>query len=145
MATADISKANSEHLKSEWLRHLSALIDAVQNWAQELGWATRRIDKRMEDSEIGTYQAPALLMQEETTRVFLEPIARSAPDAEGRVDLYVMPAYDEIANLYFSNGQWQLLYLAPDAAVSPTSLVESKPLTKATLQEVLRAMRKNAA
>ncbi len=33
----------------------------------------------MGDFDVGKYVAPALLLQEETTKVLLEPIARSAP------------------------------------------------------------------
>src|SRR5205823_3073092 len=82
----------------EWLGRLTSLIQQVQKWVQAWGWATRQIDKKMEDPEIGTYRAPALLMQEGTTRLLLEPIGRSAaPDTEGIVDLYLMPAYDDVA------------------------------------------------
>jgi hypothetical protein len=117
----------------------------VERWTQELGWSTRRIEKRMEDSEVGSYQAPALLMQEETTRALLEPIGRSAPGADGVVDLYLMPAYDDIASIYFENGAWHLLHTSVGSAHATTSQVEAKPLSKETLQEVLRAMRKHAA
>ncbi len=47
---------------------------------------------------------PALLMQEgPSAGLILEPIARSAPGADGVVDLYLLPAYDDIASLYFYN------------------------------------------
>lgn len=88
-----------EKLRDEWLSRLCALVDMVESWARELGWASRRIEKEMKDSEIGGYLAPALLIQKETSRVLLEPIARSAPAADGIVDLYLMPAYDDVASL----------------------------------------------
>jgi hypothetical protein len=139
-ATADQGK-----LRDKWLLGLSTLMDTVQGWAQELGWSTRRIEKRMEDSQIGTYQAPALLMQEGTTRMLLEPIARSAPGVDGVVDLYLMPAYDDIATLYHCEGQWQLHYLFPGTPAAPTiSEANSKPLSKETFKEVLEEMLKNA-
>ena len=74
----------------------------------------------MEDSDIGTYQAPALLLQQDTLRMLLEPIARTAPGADGVVDLYLMPAYDDIATLYFADGKWQLHYTFPDPREAPT-------------------------
>ncbi len=83
---------------------LAALIDDVESWVKALDWSTRRIEKPMEDSQIGRYKAPSLLMQEGTDRVLLEPVARSAPGAEGVVDLYLMPAYDDIASLTFADG-----------------------------------------
>lgn len=145
MATANIPNAELEKHQHEWLTGLTALVEAVEKWAQELGWSTRRIETRMEDSEVGTYRAPALLMQAETTRLFLEPIARSAPNEEGRVDLYVMPAYDDIASLFFSHGKWELLYVPVGTAVATSSRVETQPLSKAALQEVLQTLRNNAA
>lgn len=145
MATANIPSAELEKQQRKWLSALSALVEEVEKCAQELGWSTRRIETRMEDSDVGTYRAPALLMQAETTRLFLEPIARCAPDEEGRVDLYVMPAYDDIAQLYFSNGEWQLLHVPTGAVAASTSRLESKPLSKAALQEVLQTLRNNAA
>jgi hypothetical protein len=142
----DNSTVDRDKLRDEWLQRLSALLDAVQRWAQELGWSTRRIDKRMEDSQVGKYQAPALLMQEGTTRMLLEPIARSAPGAEGIVDLYLMPAYDDIATLFFSDGQWQLHFLFRGTPAPPTvSEANSKPLSKETFKAVLEEMLKNAA
>src|SRR5262245_26987296 len=103
MATAETSTNQSEDkekVREEWLERLSGLVETVRRWAQDLDWSTRRIEKKMEDSEIGTYKAPALLLQKEAIRVLLEPIAHAAPGVEGIVDLYLMPAYDDVARLY---------------------------------------------
>ncbi len=142
MATADAQK---ETVRAEWLGRLSALVDDVQGWARELGWSTRRIDKRMEDSQIGAYEAPALVLQEDLTRALLEPIARSAPGTEGVVDLYLMPAYDDIATLFFYEGGWHLHYQAP--ATSPAAKVpetEAEPLSKETFRDILEQMKDHA-
>ena len=77
-------------------------MQTVQTWADALGWSTRQIEVTLTDSQIGKYKAPALLLQEDAIRILLEPIGRSAPGAEGVVDLYLMPAYDDIASLYLS-------------------------------------------
>ena len=99
----------------------------------------------MNDSLVGRYVAPALILQEETTRILLEPIARSAPGAEGVVDLYLMPAYDDIASLYFSNGEWQLHYMWPGTPnVNTMRDAEPKPFSMEVFQEVLQEMKKNA-
>jgi hypothetical protein len=132
-------------LLRDWLARLAPLVRTVETWAQELGWATRRIDKRLEDSEIGTYRVPALLMQEGTERVLLDPLGRSSPGTEGVVDLYLMPAYDDIATLYFYDGRWNLHYGSSGAAVAAVREAPAKPLSKGTLQEVLEALRQNAA
>ena len=78
---------------------------------------TRRIEKRLDDSGVGTHKVPALLLQEDTVRVLLEPVSRRAPGAEGVVDLYLMPAFDDIATLYFYDGGWQLHYMFPASPI----------------------------
>ena len=128
-----------------WLSLISQLIDSVREWAAELDWSTKVVAKPMEDSEIGNYTAPALLLQREVTKVLLEPIARHGPGMEGLVDLYLMPGYDDIASLYYYNDRWNLHYQLPPARVA-TNIREGKvkPLTKASFLKVLEEMRQHA-
>ena len=79
----DLDACHCAALVHNWLMLLSRLIAAVEGYGKELGWSTKQIEKPMEDSEIGKYTAPALLLQEETTKVLLEPIARSALERKG--------------------------------------------------------------
>jgi hypothetical protein len=133
-------------LLRDWIDRLSALVHDVEGWVKDLGWAVRRVEKPMEDSQIGKYKAPGLLMQEGVSRVLLEPIGRSAPGTEGVVDLYLMPAYDDIATLYFYDGRWNLHYASSGGApVATVREAASKPLSKETLREVLEAMKQDAA
>ena len=137
--------ASPDQLQTEWLDRLSQLMQTVQGWAEARGWSTRQIEVTLEDSQIGKYKAPALLLQENATRVLLEPIARSAPGADGVVDLYLMPAYDDIASLYFYDDAWHVHYMLPGTpSVGDIRDAEAKPLTDETLHEVLEEMRKNA-
>jgi hypothetical protein len=132
-------------LLHDWLIRLSALTRTVETWVKQLGWSTKRIEKPLEDSQIGKYKAPCLLMQEETTKVLLEPIARSAPGTEGLVDLYLMPGYDDIASLYYYGNRWNLHYVARDQkVVADIRDAEARPLTKASLRKILEGMRQNA-
>jgi hypothetical protein len=132
-------------LLHDWLIRLSSLTHAVETWVKQLGWSTKWIEKPLEDSQIGKYNAPCLLMQEETTKVLLEPIARSAPGTEGLVDLYLMPGYDDIASLYYYGNRWNLHYVARDQkVVANIRDAEAKPLTKASLRKILDGMRQNA-
>lgn len=136
--------ADWEEVRDEWLDRLHELVSSVEMWAQESGWASRRIEKNIEDSPIGKYKAPALLLQEGTARVLLEPITRFAPGVEGVVDLYLMPAYDDIASLYLVNGAWRLHYMFPGTpTVATIGDVDSKPLSKETFQEALAEMARN--
>ena len=138
--------ANWEQARDEWLGRLSGLVESVEAWAKDLGWSTRRVEKKMDDSQLGAYSAPGLLMQESTTRVLLEPIARFAPGVDGVVDLYLMPAYDDIATLYFYDGCWHLHYWFPGMPMAGDLWqTKGKPLSKESVMEVLDEMRKNAA
>ena len=132
--------------RSAWISRVSELVGQVEQWARELGWATRRIEKKLEDARIGKHRVPALVMQEDTCRVLLEPIGRSVPGAEGVVDLYLMPAYDDIATLYYYADRWHLHYLFPGGRAAPTVReADALPLTKETLEKVLAEMRQHAA
>jgi hypothetical protein len=135
---------NVESISSQWLKRLGDLVDHIEGWAKELDWSTRRIEVNIEDSQIGTYRAPALLMQKETTRAFLDPISHSTPGSEGLVDLYLMPAYDDIARLYFQTSKWHLTFTFPDSPAQPaTRKTRAKTLSRKTFQEVLEEMVKH--
>ncbi len=128
-----------------WIDRVTELVLLVQRYADELGWATKRINKRMEDSYLANYEADALLLQKETTRVLLEPAGSSAPGAEGVVDLYLLPGYDDIATLYYYDDGWHLHYPTRGApATAGDREPEAKPLSKAALRKVLEEMTKNA-
>lgn len=148
MSTANLPTnpvSDWEAVRDEWLKRLHDLVACVEKWSREAGWSTRRIEKEIEDSRIGRYTAPALLMQEGVVRVLLDPVTRFAPGVDGVVDLYLMPAYDDIASLYYQDGNWQLHYMFPGTpSVATIREAESQPLSKDSLQEVLREMASNA-
>src|SRR5438270_13538267 len=100
----------------------------------------------MEDPQLGAYRAPGLILQKEFTRVMLEPIGWSAADTEGIVDLYEMPAYDDVARLFFYRGGWHLRGLVPvqstDGGFSAEVLT---PLSKDEFLGVLEALRGRGA
>jgi hypothetical protein len=128
--------------RHEWLEKLRKLVATVKEWADELEWATRAVDKKVEDAEIGNYKGPALLLQHETVRLFLEPVARTAPGTEGVVDLYLMPSYDDIASLYYYSHRWNVHYMFEGTPiVGNIREAVGKPLTKATLRKVFDEMK----
>lgn len=136
---------NHEAIKAEWLGRLTALIDSVESWARELGWSTRRIEKPLEDPEIGEHKAPALLMQEEFHRGLLEPMGRSAWDVDGVVNLYLLPAWDDIARIYHHEGSWKVLQVSPRTSSRPGPREETLiPLTRETFGAVLNGMKEHA-
>ena len=137
MAHAEVN-SSAEAIRDEWIERLSRLVTDVERWAGSIGWASRRIDKSMKDSVIGPYKAPGLLLQKEFSRLILDPISRESPGSEGLVDLYVMPAFDDIASFSFDQGQWNVHHrLADVEAVATSGDAEARPLTRGTLAEVL--------
>jgi hypothetical protein len=125
--------------RNEWLRRLDNLLTQVKGWTDGPGgWKTRTIQKSMKDSRLGPYKAPALLMQKETVEVILDPVARFAPGTEGVVDLYLFPAYDDIARLHFTDGVWKLQYaFRATPMVAGIKQAESMILDEAALNRVL--------
>lgn len=128
-----------------WLERLDALIQEVASIAEECDWSTRIIEIPRTDLEIGSYLAPALLLQKHAVKLQLEPIAKDAPGTQGSADLYRMPEYDDIAALYFYEGRWNVHYFPshdfPDDS-GPISFRDApgRSLTKQTLQAVLEEM-----
>ena len=132
--------------RTAWQEKVTTLVDQVEAWAKDSNWSTRRIEKTLEDSFIGDHHVPALLMQEDTCRILLEPVGRSAPGAEGVVDLYLLPAYDDIATLYYYNQRWNLHYVFPNSKpVASVREADARPLTKESFEKVLAEMRQGAA
>jgi hypothetical protein len=147
-AKPELEREASERARARtgWVRLVEDLVAQVEDWVQRLGWSTRRIEKKLDDGEIGRHRLPVLLMQEGTCRVMLEPVGRSAPGAEGIVDLYLMPAYDDIASLYYYNGRWNLHYVPPDALpIADIRNAAAVPLSIEELAKVLEAMQRHAA
>ena len=132
--------------RATWIDRVTSLIGQVEQWAQEMGWSTRRLEKKLDDVRVGKHRVPTLLMQEGTCRVLLEPLGRSAPGAEGVVDLYLLPAYDDIASLYYYDNRWNLHYMVPGSKpVATVREAEATPLLKDSLVRVLAEMRQHAA
>ncbi len=125
-------------LRDDWLARLGDLVRKVKSWAEQYGWKTREITKSMKDSVLGEYKAPALLMQRETVEVILNPVSRFVPGADGAVDLYLIPAYDDIASLYLMDGEWKLHYVFHDTqAVDRVREPEVMTLSEETVIRVL--------
>jgi hypothetical protein len=129
-----------------WIERVTSLVAQVEQWAKEMGWSTRRVEKKLDDAWVGKHRVPALLMQQETCRALLEPIAYSTPSAEGVVDLYLMPAYDDIATLFYYEDRWNFHYNTSRGtnAVTPAPKEEAMPLSKESLERVLGEMRRYA-
>ena len=122
------------HVKAlrEWFGRLTPLVGSVREWAEELGWATRNVDKPMREAEIGDFPAPGLLSSSaDLTRVGLDPIGSATPGTGGVVDLYLLPAYDDIASLFYYDDRWSLHYMKQGkSSAANIRDEESKSLSK---------------
>lgn len=137
---------NPEAVKAEWLSRLDDLVRDVKGWAESTGWRTRVVSKPIDDRRLGRYGVPVLLMEKEAVEIVLNPVSRFVPGAQGAVDLYVAPAYDDIASLFHNGGQWEVHYTAPPNADETHSVpeVESRPYSEATILKILDQMSSHA-
>jgi hypothetical protein len=79
----------------------------------------------------------------ETVRILLEPLPRSSIGTEGIFDLYIMPAYDDIATLFSYQGEWHPHHDSSMADSSRES--EDQPLSKGVFERVLENLIRDAA
>jgi hypothetical protein len=99
---------NWEHVRDEWVADVTGLVAEAEAWCREQGWSTRRVPKEVTEDRLGTYTVPQLLIQDVAGRVLLEPLARYVVGGTGLLDLYRMPAYDDMASVVREEGGWQI-------------------------------------
>ena len=142
---SDVAPRAGTAEREKVLGRLIDLRDRVEAWARQADWSTRRIDKTMRDAS-GSYSAPGLLMQKEFCRILLDPMNGASAGDEAAADLYRMPEYDDVARLYFSDGQWRMHFVFPGAKATPEiSDATSPPLSQELLIEVLQVLSEHAA
>lgn len=110
-----------ENVRDEWVRAVEQLVTDVEGWCQANDWPTRRIDKILEESKIGEYVVPALLIQVDLVKLMLEPAARFASGSDGVLDLYQMPAYADSARIFRRGGKWYYFATITDEKLPPES------------------------
>jgi hypothetical protein len=117
----------------------------VRGWAEPHEWVTKTYPKKLRDADEQVYEVPALFLQKGPIRVLLDPVAYDVPGAEGVVDLYLMPTYDDVASLYFEKGTWMIHYAPPDPK-EPHSVieVEALPLSEEMINQVLDSIAAHA-
>jgi hypothetical protein len=84
-------------------------------------------------------------MEKDTVEVVLNPIARFVPGANGAVDLYVAPAYDDIASLYLEGDHWVPHYTKrPDPLATESVIVmKRRPDSEESIRAILDGMAVN--
>jgi hypothetical protein len=129
-----------EAVKAEWLKTLNDLASQVKSWVEPGGWRTRLVSKPTRDSVLGRFEVPLLLMERNGVEVALNPVSPFIDGADGAVDLYVVPAYDEVGSLYFNDGRWTLYYVFREADSVGNHEPEAMPLSESTINRVLDQM-----
>jgi hypothetical protein len=132
--------ADPEAVRAEWLGRLEALASEVKSWVEPARWRTRLVSKPTRDSVLGRFEVPLLLMERDGVEVALNPVSRFVSGSDGAVDLYVVPAYDEVAGLYFEGGRWVIYHVSREAEAAGIREPEARPLSESTLTRVLDEM-----
>jgi hypothetical protein len=133
----DIDRAAT---RDEWIASLNELVARVEGWCKTLDWATRRAPKRIvDDRPLGPYEAPMLRMQYWDIQLLLEPSSRFGVRNDGQCNLYIMPAYDDMAIVYRRGTDWFVRERIREG------LGEEKALTSENLQEIVELLRAHHA
>jgi hypothetical protein len=89
-----------------WRDAVDGLVGGTESWAKELGWVTRRVQKRLSETLLGTYEIPHLLMHAAPNLYVLDPVARFVPGAAGAFDLSIQPSFYTISLYRDYGGVW---------------------------------------
>ena len=128
-------------VRAEWLDRLQALASEVKGWVEKHDWRTRLVSKPVRDGILGRFEVPLLLMEKVGVQVALNPVPPFVSRSNGCVDLYIVPAYDEVAGLYCEDGVWTLFYVfQEDGPKDHRREAEALPFLEDSLIRVLDAM-----
>ena len=132
--------------RDQFQERVVALVNQVREWAEPHEWVTKPYPKRMRDENREIFEVPALFLQKGPVRVLLDPLAYDVPGAEGVVDLYLMPTYDDLASLYFEGGGWVIHYAFPaeSSEAHSEAEVQQLALSDKTLNQVLDSIADHA-
>ena len=104
--TAPIALASdSQRVFNEWIQNVRQLCRDVHTWSEEQGWQVVEGQIEIREEPFGIYTLPELTLTLPEGKVLLKPVGRQIYGAEGRVDLYSYPAWDEV-HLMRVQGKW---------------------------------------
>jgi hypothetical protein len=132
--------------RDQFQKRVEALVRQVAEWVDPHEWVTKPYPKRMRDVDGQVFEIPALFLQKGPTRLLLDPVAYDVPGAEGVVDLYLMPTYDDTASLYFENGGWLIHYAFPPNPRETRSVIETEALalSEKTINQIIDSIADHA-
>jgi len=132
--------------REQFRQRVEELVARFEGDVDRREWITRRYPKKLRDDSREVYEVPALYIQKGATRLLLDPVGYDMPGAEGAADIYLMPAYDPTAFLYFEGGQWMMHYAFPADPMESRSVIETEalPLSAETINRVLDSIAEHA-
>lgn len=130
----------------QFQHRIEDLILQFERGIDQTEWATRRYPKKFRDDARHIREIPALFLQKGPIKLLLDPIGYDIPGAEGVADIYLMPAYDPEASIYFENGQWLIHYDVPPNPLETHSVIETQqlPVTDESINQVLNSIAEHA-
>ena len=124
---------------------VSELVKQVREWAEPHEWVTKEYPKKIRDNGQQIDEISSLFLQKGPAKLLLDPIAYDVPGAEGVVDLYLMPTYDDVASLYLKDGQWSISYAKPLDEAGAVVQSQMMPLSELAINQVLDSIAAHAA
>jgi hypothetical protein len=121
---------------AEWVHAVDGLVGNTESWAKELGWVTKRVERRLSETLLGTYKAPQLLMHAAPNLYVLDPVARFVPGAAGAFELQVQPSYYTISIYRDFDGTWYAHHEVGQGVNTGTRDVWSKDTLKKCVEEL---------
>ncbi len=139
MAPGDVRATDLPPEVDDWLELLGGLVDNIKAWAEAAGWETRLTGRDVNEKGVVRYEVPVLVLNRDEAEVSLVPVARKVPGADGLVDFYLMPDFDDVASLYREKGQWFFHYAFHLDPMETHSVIETERflLDEASLNRVL--------
>jgi len=92
---------------ADWIQAVEAMIRDVEVWVADQGWHSRRVERKVTESLLGSYALPQLQFFAITDLYVLDPVARFVPGATGAYDMSIQPSH-YLTTLYRDlDGGWQ--------------------------------------
>jgi hypothetical protein len=130
-----------EVVLSEWIQAAEKLVVETESWALELGWQTRRKDKKfsekkIEETLLGSYQLMQFQFFAEQDLYVLDPIARFVPNAMGTFDLSIQPSFSETSLYRDFDGIWYVSLSIREGLLSNHREVWTKESFQKSVEEL---------
>ena len=120
----------------EWMDAVHRLVANTESWAKDCGWVTKRVQKRLSETLLGTYETSQLLMHAAPNLYVLDPVARFVPGAAGAFDLSVQPSFYTVSLYRDFDGVWHAHHEVGQGANVGKRDVWSKDTLKKCVEEL---------